>query len=153
HARRRSPTPRLIKLLFAASVGSLAPALTLAGSFAVFGPEAFPRGTGLPKKVVRHFSLANPSVPYLLRATVQNPTKLTGADAREDEREDAAALFKVSATITLNGVQILARSDFNRQTTVLERAVTAQASNEIDVTVQGPRGGAVIVEIIGTDND
>src|SRR5439155_5340330 len=31
--------------------------------------------------------------------------------------------------------------------------VTAQASNEIDVTVQGPRGGAVIVEIIGTDND
>jgi hypothetical protein len=73
-------------------------------------------------------------------------------NAPTDEGDDDAR-SNVSATITVNGTLILAPRDFRRGTTILERAVTLEANNRMDVTVRGPRGGAIIVEIIGTDND
>ncbi len=140
------------KFPLAALLVCFAAALAFGGTFTAFGPETFPRGTGAPRAVVKRFSVRNASAFYLLRATVQNPT-IVRADEKEKQGKDALTLPGVSATIVVNGMEILSPKDFTQNTTVVERAVSLKIDNEIDVTVRGPQGGAVIVEIIGTDND
>ena len=128
-------TPSLSKLALAAAAGMVVPALAFAGTFTVFGPETFTRGAGGPRAVVRNFSVRNPFLPYLIRVTVVNPSK------------------NISATIVINGREVVSPRDLERRTTIVQKPVVLQASNRMEVTVKGPREGQIMVEIVGTDND
>jgi hypothetical protein len=127
------------KFLLAASIGSLAPAVALAGTFNAFGPETYRRGTGTPVPVVKNFSVLNPGAPYLLR--VRN-------GGLNDEFPRV-----LSGNISINGTQVLGPPDLTFTDRTVETPVTLQASNQISVLIRGRPASGIVVEIIGTDND
>src|SRR5258705_72767 len=72
-----------------------------AGTFTVFGPKNYVRGTGAPVTVTDTFSVLNPTTQYTLKAFnggLQNST----------------TELVSSSVVTLNGVQVLGPSDFNQ---------------------------------------
>jgi RHS repeat-associated protein len=97
-----------------------------------FGPEAYTRGTGDPVTVSSTFSILNPGSQYTLH--VDN----SGVS---------------SAVISLNGVQVLGPSDFNANVTTIDKAVSLQLNNELDVQLRSAPGSSLMISIIGVDND
>jgi hypothetical protein len=125
-------------LLLGAALGSLSPALALGGTFNAFGPETYRRGMGTPVPVVKSFSVLNPAAAYLLRVhnggiNGQFPKVLSGS-------------------ISINGVRVVRPRELNLTDTLVEKAVTLLASNEISVLIRGSATSGIVVEIIGTDN-
>ena len=102
-----------------------------AKTFSAYGPQTYQRGDGTPTTVRTGFEVLNPSAQYFLRL-----------------RTDRVA----TALVLVNGVTVIAPSQFNRNTN-LERPITLQAANELAVQVWGEPGGAIILEIVGVDND
>jgi hypothetical protein len=97
-----------------------------------FGPQSYVRNTGQPVTVSNSFSILNPNTQYTLH--VDN----SGVS---------------SAVISLNGIQILGPGDFNGNSTTIDKAVSLQLSNEIDVQLRSKPGSSLTVSIIGVDND
>ena len=76
----------------------LVPGLSFGQGAVIFGPETFTRGAGKPVTFTRTFEAPDPSLTYTLR--VQNG-------------QDGARRVS-SASLSINGTQILRPSDFNR---------------------------------------
>lgn len=115
----------MIVMLFGAS-------LAWAGTFNAFGPQSYVRDTGQPVTVSNTFSILNPNTQYTLH--VQN----SGVS---------------SAVISVNGNQILGPSNFAPNVTSIDRSVTLNLSNEIDVQLRSKPGSSLTVSVIGIDND
>src|SRR5579864_1299596 len=111
-----------------------------AGTFPVFGPENYTRGTGAPVTVTSNFSVANTNTQFTLKA-------FNGG------LENTSTELVSSTVVTLNGVQVLGPSNFNQNVTEVDVPVTLQGSNTLDVQVRGQPGGLLTIEIIGVDND
>src|SRR5262245_55018569 len=76
----------------------------------VFGPQSYTRSTGAPVTVTSNFTVASPANPYVLHLD-------NGGANGEFSRV-------TSATVSLNGVEILKPSDFNQNVGTLDRQVT-----------------------------
>jgi len=110
-----------------------------AGTFAVFGPKNYVRGTGAPVTVTDNFSVLNPATQYTLKAF--------NGGLQNSETELVS-----SSVVTLNGVQVLGPSDFNQNVAEVDVPVTLHASNTISVQVRGQPDGVLTILIVGVDN-
>src|SRR5215831_12499034 len=97
-----------------------------------FGPQSYARGTGAPVIISKTFSILNPNTQYTLH--VEN----SGVD---------------SGVISLNGTQVLGPTDFDPSVTTIDKPVSLQLSNEIDVQLRSAPGSGLTVSVIGVDND
>ncbi|HEY0764376.1 MAG TPA: PKD domain-containing protein [Pyrinomonadaceae bacterium] len=102
----------------------------------IFGPRRFDRTTGQPNQYVEQFSLpAGTTSPYTLH--IQNGS-LDGS-------------YRVSsATIKVNGVSILTQSDLNQNVASLDRTITLNAQNQLDISLASDPGSYLIINITGT---
>ena len=115
-------------------IGAVWPAQT-GSSMSTFGPRRFDRTTGSPNQYLEQFSLP-PGVtsPYTLH--IQNGS-LDGTNRVS------------SATIKLNGVEILAPNDLNQTVASLDRTVTLNATNTLEVKLASVPGSYLIINIGG----
>src|SRR6266478_4031843 len=111
-----------------------------AGTFTVFGPKNYVRGTGAPLTVTDTFTVFNPSTQYTLKA-------FNGG------LENAQTELVSSSIVTINGVQVLGPSNFNQNVSEIDVPITLQASNTISVQVRGKPGGTLAIQIVGLDNE
>ncbi len=118
------------------------PAVTAhAGSFSVFGPEDYVRGTGDPVAVTRSFTVQSP-------AATQYTLRILNGGLVDGEAE------KVSSTVVaINGVDVVGPEEFNQNVRLVEKEVQLQNQNQISVEVRGKPGGVLRIEIFGIDND
>jgi len=102
----------------------------------LFGPKQYVRATGQPVTVTDSFAVP-PSIgpPFLFH--------LVNGDA-------TGAHLVTAATVVLNGVQIVRNTDFTPNVTVIDRTVTLQATNTLQVTINEPRGGTFTISLLGT---
>lgn len=106
-------------------------------SFVVFGPERFVRNTGTPVTETRQFSLA---------ATAAAPYRLCIMNGNPDGTQRIS-----SASIILNGVEILTSSDLNQQVGSLMREVDLQPVNTAEVTLAATPSGFLDLCFTATD--
>jgi len=111
-----------------------------AGTFIVFGPQDYQRGTGAPVAVTTNFSVLNPNTQYTLKAF--------NGGLQDDQTELVSNGF-----VTLNGVQVLGSNNFNQQVAEVDVPVILQGSNTLAVQLRGRPGGVLTIEIVGVDND
>jgi hypothetical protein len=104
----------------------------LGNTFTAYGPQTYKRNEGTPITVRTTFEVRNPSTQYFVRL-----------------RTDRVA----SALVSVNGVTVIDPTQFNQNVTNLETPITLRAVNEVVVQVRGGPGGAIILEIVGVDND
>ncbi|MBC8029832.1 MAG: Ig-like domain-containing protein [Pyrinomonadaceae bacterium] len=104
-------------------------------SMMIFGPRRFDRTTGPPNQYVEQFSLpSGVTSPYTLH--IQNG-------------EPNGSNRVSSATVKLNGIDILTPSDLNQNVAGLDRIVTLAANNQLDVRLASSPGSYLIINIIG----
>ncbi len=109
--------------------------LSYAGSVSVFGPETFTRTTGKPDHSERSFRLsAGTGSPFIMKVTNGTP--------------DGAKRVS-SASIYLNGAEVIRESDFNQKTSVIEKEVSLIADNKLAVDLRSSPGSSVSIEITG----
>jgi Glucodextranase, domain B len=107
-------------------------ALPAAAHVNVFGPKAVTAAAGAPQTVSETFTLAGacdlgPNAAYTL---------VIGVDGVS------------SASIRINGAEVVKESDFSQQVTIIERAVTLAASNTLSATLKGgSRNGSITITI------
>src|SRR5215469_6861495 len=97
-----------------------------------FGPQTYTRNTSQAMTVTNTFSILNPNTQYTLH--VQN----SGVS---------------SATISINGVQILGTIDFEEKPATIDKPVTLRLNNTIVVQILSKPTVSMAVSIIGVDND
>ncbi|MEA2203723.1 MAG: hypothetical protein QOE77_499 [Blastocatellia bacterium] len=117
------------------------PAVSTAGS-TIFGPARFDRTPGAPNKYLEQFSLpAGVTAPYILH--IQNG---------EPDGTNRVS----SATVKLNGVDILVPSDLNQNIANIDRSVTLTSANSLEVRLASNPGSYLIINLSGsvavTDN-
>jgi RHS repeat-associated protein len=106
----------------------------MTGSATVFGPQMFVRSSGKP--VTEQSAFSNPVGGSGFTLKVQN------GDYEGNHRV-------TSATITLNGSEVLVPSDFNQHVPAFERPVTLQQRNILTVQLQGKPGSFLVITIDG----
>ncbi len=111
------------------------PVHSLAGTFAVYGPEVFQREAGSPVTITNSFNVVNPRT--LCTIKIYNG----GLEDGEFERVS-------SSVIGLNGLQVVGLNEFNQKVTLIEKPVNLAMSNELSVEVRGKPGGAITIEIL-----
>jgi hypothetical protein len=111
-----------------------------AGTFSAFGPKVYTRQTGAPVTVTDSFTVLNPNTQYTLH--------LVNGGLQDDTAD-----FVSSATVTVNGVLVIAPQDLNQHTTTIDRPVQLQANNSIAVELHGKPGGQLAIQFVGVDND
>jgi RHS repeat-associated protein len=101
----------------------------------IFGPQRFNRTTGAPNEYTVQFALpAGAASPYTMHV-------VNGATNGSNRVS--------SATIKLNGSQILGPSDFNQQVGVIDRTVTLIANNVLYVRLASAPGSYLTINISG----
>jgi Bacterial Ig-like domain/Bacterial Ig domain len=105
----------------------------------VFGPQTYVRTTGVPNEYTTTFTAPAWIVsPYNLH--------IANGDSNGNNRVS-------SATIALNGVQIAGPSDFNQNVATIDRSVTLQATNTLQVTLASKPGSYLTINVFGTNGD
>jgi RHS repeat-associated protein len=110
----------------------------IAAEYSVYGPRVFLRNSGAPIVETDTIVAATPG-SYLL--------KIYNGGLIDDEYEHVS-----SSVITLNGVEILSPNELNQHVDYIEKTISLQQANEFAVEVRGKPGGALIINIDGTDN-
>lgn len=95
---------------------------------AVYGPKTFSRASGGPARVTEKFTVANPAGKFTL--LIDNQTVS-------------------SASVRLNGTEVVRENDFNQRTFQISRPVQLQAENEIAVELRGRPGESMVLRIVG----
>ncbi len=115
-------------------VGAVWP-IQSANGMTVFGPRRFDRTTGPPNQYLEQFALpAGVTSPYTLH--IQNG-ELNGLNRIS------------SATVKLNGVEILTPKDLNQNVAGLDRTVTLSPNNQLDLRIESNPGSYLIINIEG----
>nr|MBA2702657.1 PKD domain-containing protein [Blastocatellia bacterium] len=115
-------------------IGAVWP-LQSGNSLTVFGPRRFDRTTGPPNQYLEQFALpAGVTSPYTLH--MQN-----------GEPEGSNRIS--SATIKLNGVDLLTPNDLNQNIAGVDRTIVLMANNQLDVRLQSAPGSYLIMNIAG----
>ncbi len=115
-------------------IGAVWPAQS-GSNMTIFGPRRFDRTTGQPNQYMEQFSLpSGVTSPYTLH--IQN-----GA-------ADGSSRVS-SATVKLNGIDILTPSDLNQNVAAVDRTVTLKANNQLDVRLASDPGSYLIINING----
>ncbi len=115
-------------------IGAVWPAQTGNG-LTVFGPRRFARTTGSPNQYVEQFALpAGATSPYTLH--IQNG-------------EPGGSNRISSATVKLNGIDVLRPNDLDQNVAGLDRTVTLAANNQLDVRLESEPGSYLIIDISG----
>ena len=99
----------------------------------IFGPQQFGRVEGKPVDSNVVFSCSSIDSEFKLK--VKNGTE--NSESRVS-----------SGTITLNGKQVVASSDFNQQVEIIEKSVNLNPNNEISVHLSGKPGSLITLSII-----
>jgi len=137
---KASHVSRLPLLLWAVAIFLISGVASAnAGTFTVFGPQNYTRGTGAPVTVTSNFSVLNPNIQYTLKA-------FNGG------LQDSQTELVSSGFVTINGVQVIGPSNFNQNVAEVDVPITLLGTNTIDVQVRGAPGGILTVEIVGVEN-
>lgn len=129
----RKPISTTLTIISAAlfSLVLVAPLCAQAAPLPLFGPEKFTRETGTPVTVSRSFVACNTGASY--RLVVEN---------------GAASKDRVSsATIALNGVEVIRPSDLNQRVERVEKEVILQGENSLTVRLTSNPGGFITVSL------
>ena len=99
----------------------------------VFGPQIYTRGPGQPEKIVKTFSVKNPSQKFTLsvQSVEREPGKIS------------------SAVIEVNGVQVVGPKEFDKRAIHITKPVKVRKQNKIAVEVRSEPGTWVGVSILG----
>lgn len=122
---------RALGVIFALQLSSGLLTLAYSQTTTVFGPEVYIRGTGDPQKIVKNFSVEFPTLQFTL--TVQNGESKRGRVS--------------SAIVEINGVPVVAESEFNKQVDLITKPVILQQQNTIAVTVKSQPETSITVTI------
>ncbi len=115
-------------------IGAVWPAQS-GSTITTFGPRRFDRTTGAPNQYLEQFSLpAGITSPYTLHLQNGEPN---GANRVS------------SATIKLNGKEILVPSDLNQNVAALDRTVTLNSTNTLEVRLTSNPGSYLTINIVG----
>jgi hypothetical protein len=109
------------------------------GSFPVFGPEDFVRAANQPVPVTREFQAPSPAAVYTLR--------IINGGASQQLRPVSSAVVK------LNGVKVAAPKDFNQNVRTIEKPVSLNAQNHLEVELHGTPGSGFHLIILGEDDE
>jgi hypothetical protein len=102
----------------------------------LLGPKTLTRTEGKPDRFALPFSLpSGVEVPFTLKVT-------NGTPAGQNRIS--------SASVVLNGVEVIKEGAFNPQVAVVERTVSLSATNHLVVELRSAPGSFVSVEVIGT---
>jgi PKD repeat protein len=101
----------------------------------IYGPRKFIRATGKPVVVTETFSAPD--------ATTYNLIVFNGENGKNRVS---------SATLEINGIEILGPSDFNQQVDRIERSVSLLLSNSISVELKSAPGSFITVSILGINH-
>ena len=113
-------------------VGAVWPAQT-GNNLTVFGSRRFDRTTGTPNQYLEQFSLP-PGAPSSFKLQIQNGS--------------ADGTSRVSsATLKLNGAEILIQSDLNQNVAIIERTVELNATNTLELRLASNPGSYLIINI------
>jgi len=113
-----------------------------AASYELMAPETFEREMGSPVVKVINFTASDTASRY--RINVYN-----GGLINYGVTGDRVT----SAVITLNGKRIFSPWQFKRRIGLLSKSIKVQDLNNLEVEVRGKKGGLLIVEIIGEDDE
>lgn len=102
-----------------------------ASTFTVYGPQQQVRSTGTPTPRTTTFNVPDPTAAYTMRLNSSGVS---------------------SAVVTLNGVEIFKRSDFDAHPVTLTKPVRLLASNQLTVLLNGKPGESLSLEILGEDS-
>jgi RHS repeat-associated protein len=115
-------------------IGAVWPAYSTCAT--IFGPRRFDRTIGPPNQYVEQFSLPSGfNSPFTLH--IQNGS-LDGTQRVS------------SATLKLNGVDVLSPSDLNQNVASLDRNVNLTTNNQLDVRVASDPGSYLLINLCGT---
>jgi Bacterial Ig-like domain (group 2) len=102
----------------------------------LFGPKQYTRTAGPPNQFTDTFTLpAGTTAPYTLH--------VVNGNANGTNRIS-------SATVKLNGTEILGPNDFGPNVAVLDRTVTLQAANTLEIRLTSAPGSFLTVSVIDT---
>ena len=96
-----------------------------------FGPKEYVRAAGAPVTVTERIDVCRPERAFRLR--VENGA---GGQPRVS-----------SATLTVNGREVVREGDFNQQVGLIERAVALEPQNMLAIRLAGQPGGTVAVSL------
>ena len=102
----------------------------------LFGPKTYTRTAGPPNQFTDTFAVpAGTTQPYTLH--------LVNGNANGTNRVS-------SATITLNGAEIAGPSDFGQNVAVIDRTVTLQPNNTLEIRLTSAPGSFITVSVLDT---
>ena len=102
----------------------------------LFGPKQYTRTAGPPNQFTDTFTLPSGTTPpYTLH--------VVNGNANGTNRIS-------SATVTLNGTQILGPSDFGQNVAVIDRTITPQASNTLEIRLTSAPGSFITLTVLDT---
>src|SRR6266481_2070821 len=119
----------------------------MVGSFTALGPKVYQRGDDDSVAIINMFSVADPSLQYVLRVTNSKlpvDPETDGKEGTDDERSGVSRTL-----ITINGIRVVSPVSFGHIVSTLEVPILLQTSNQIGVEVRGKQGGKITVEISG----
>jgi RHS repeat-associated protein len=102
----------------------------------IFGPRRFDRTTGPPNQYLEQFSLPN---------GLTSPFTLHIQNGSPDGTQRVS-----SATVKLNGSDVLSPNDLNQNVASLDRSVNLATNNQLDVRVSSDPGSFLIINLCGT---
>jgi hypothetical protein len=129
---RHHSTQRSVELCLIVAILLAVTASASAGSFVVYGPQAYGRSTAAPAIVTTTFLARTLPTTYSI-AISENTVS--------------------SAVVTLNGVQVFGPNDFNGTIAQLSRNVTLQTENTLTVELRGKPEDGFTLRVTGIDND
>ena len=104
-----------------------------ASNISIFGPKRYDRTTGKSNTYQDNF---------VLKQGAKAPFTLTLTNGASNGSNRVS-----SGTVTLNGVVIIKQSDLSQQVGSLQRVVSVNANNTIEVDLSGTSGSYLTIEI------